>query len=43
MLITFILCHSEAKPKNLANEESQCIGIHFATLRSDLSLSKAKE
>ncbi|MFH1881850.1 MAG: hypothetical protein ABIL62_03945 [Planctomycetota bacterium] len=33
-------CHSEAKPKDLVNEKEI---LHFAELRSDLSLSKAKE
>ena len=33
-------CHPEAKPKDLANKIEI---LHFAALRSDLSLSKAKE
>jgi hypothetical protein len=33
-------CHPEAKPKDLVNEKEI---LHFAALRSDLSLSKAKE
>ncbi len=28
-------CHPEAKPKDLANEKSRYIWIHFAALRSE--------
>jgi hypothetical protein len=33
---TFVLRHSEAKPKNLANEENI---LHFAMLRSEMIMT----